>query len=266
MKIPECQAMKWQMKCWPVFVFCIMLSANIESRPLLEHLNSGSFEEQIHAMYYFGYSKNKSCFWILVKNLNKTFDKEDSSPWGERFRQAAAESLGRLGDGRAVPFLIKQYNDEKKESVKRSIIFSLGFFKDKEILPVLTDGLQSKNRDVLFESLETAASYGDTSVVSRVKSIAGTKDDTGLSVLSSYALIRLGDESEKHASLLRKELVNSDPSIRYWSAYCLSRTDRVEAIDDLIKALEIENYPWVRKEMEFALVMLAKKKREVEDR
>ena len=93
------------------------------SNPVMEYFKTGSREKQIFAMHYFSYSKNKRCFWYLVKNLNRSFDKEDKNTWGPKFRSVAAESLGRLSDERAVPFLIKRYKKEKNLKVKKSIIF-----------------------------------------------------------------------------------------------------------------------------------------------
>lgn len=231
----------------------------------MEDLDSGSQEQQISAMYYFGYSKNKACFWYLVKNLDRTIDSEDRNPLGERLRTAAAEAMGRLGDDRAVPFLLKRYRQEKRDGVKRAIIGSLSNFRDKDILPVLKDALQSDNRDLLMESMQCAASYGDSSVVPKIREIREKQEDAGLRLMSSYALVRLGDEPDKNTELLRKDIINSDPAIRFWSAYCLSRTDRIEAIGDLLRALEIENCPWVRKEIEIAVVQLARKKRDAEE-
>ncbi len=245
-----------------VLGICIAGITGADSRPMIEDISVGTVEQKISAMYYFGFSKNKASFWYMVKNLDKTYESDDLSYQGERIRKAAAESLGRLGDERAVPFLIKRFNGETREAVKISIIASLGAYKDKDILPVLKAGLESDSKEMVMEALQSAASYGDTGLVAQIKNIADKSTDDGLRLFSAYALIMLKDEPEKNAGYLRKGLSNPDPTIRFWSAGCLSLIDRIDAIEDLLKALEIENQHWVRKEIEYAVVMLALKRRD----
>ena len=113
--------------------------------------------------------------------------------------------------------------------------------------------------------MKTAAQLGDKSVVSQIKNIQGKTENTSVKMFSYYALVKLEEDIDGNAKKLKDELKNQNPIMRYWAAHYLSMTDRFEAIGDLINALEIENYYWVRREMDFAIDLLGKRKKDLEE-
>ncbi len=245
-------------------VLCYLTGAAGFPGPKIENLKTGSLEEQVEAMYYFGYSGNKKAFWYMVKNLERTFDGNDENPWGATFRQAAAVSLGRLGDDRAVPFLLKRYGVEQNEKVKQAILFALGFYKSSVILPVIRDGLSSQDRDTRVEALRAAARFKNSEIAGDIQGITDQAEDYIIKMAGAYALVSLENEPDRYAEVLLGGLTRKEPDIRFWAVYYLSRVERIDAIDDIIRALEIENYSWVRREMERALSVLyeSRKRRE----
>jgi len=232
--------------------------------PTFDDLESGSYEEKIAAMYFYGYSRNKKAFWYMVKNLEVETGIERGMELGERVRTSAAESLGRLGDERAVPFLVGRYRLEKSDPVRKSILSALSRFRGAEISQAVSDSLSSGNADVRNEALVTAAMIGDKGLVPQIKAITFKEGDTRTKYSVCFALVKLGDDPEKNSGLFRSGLKEKDPSTRFWCAYYLSLTDRTEFISDIIAAVEIENHEWVKKQMETAIVALSeiKKKRE----
>jgi hypothetical protein len=228
-----------------------------EAKPLLRDLQTGSYEQQLAAIYYFGYSGNKKAFWYFVKNLEKEFNGSQDVSWGVRLRQAAAVSLGRLRDRRGVPFLTKRYGKEKNSKVKRAIMYGLSFYKaDAESSGVIKDGLLSDNRQLMIESLNTAAVSGDKSLTGRIKEIISGSKDPEIKLVCSYALIMLGENAAGHIKPITSQLVSPMPEMRFLSAYYLKRSGYFDAAGEVLKAIEIENYQWVRREMEECLYRL----------
>ncbi len=224
--------------------------------PTIETLKTGSLEEQVEAMYFFGYSGNRKAFWHLVKNLDRSFDKEDKNQWGPVFRQAAAISLGRLQDDRGVPFLVKRYEVETNEKVKQAVLFALGFYRNADIFPVIQKGLAATDLETKIEALRCAARSGTVAASGDIKAMTDQADVFGLRMAGSYALVALGTEPDTYSRVLVEGLRHREPEIRFWAAWYISQVELTGAIDEIIRALEIENYSWVRQEMERALTVL----------
>ncbi len=238
-----------------------------EARSLLEHLRTGSFEQQLAAIYYFGYSGNKKAFWYFVKNLDREFDGEADRSWGMRFRRASAVSLGRLKDKRGIPFLVKRYGQEKNPVVKRAIMFGLSFYgRGEGVADIIRDGLVSSNRELMIEAVATAAITGDKGFVPLIRKIQNGSSDPEVKLVTAYALIKLGEESGEQIKSITSILKSPRPELRFLAAYYLSQTDSTGAIDDIIKAIEIEIYSWVRREMELCLYRLNTIRRELKEK
>ncbi len=253
-----------------ILIFFILADLNIpsaEARPLLEHLRTGSYEQQLAALYYFGYSGNRKAFWYFVKNLDRELEGEAERSWGMRFRRAAAVSLGRLKDERGIPFLVKRYGKEKNPAVRRAIMFGLSFYgRGEGVAEVIKDGLVSDNRELMIESVAAAATTGDKDFVTLLKKTgAGTKDPE-LKLVVAYALIKLGEKPETQINSITSMLKSPRPELRFLAAYYLSRTEYFRAVDNVIKAIEIEIYPWVRREMESCVYRLNGIRRELKEK
>ncbi len=235
-----------------------------EARPLLQHLRTGSYEQQLAALYYFGYSGNKKAFWYFVKNLDRELEGEAERSWGMRFRRAAAVSLGRLKDERGIPFLVKRYGKEKNPAVLRAIMFGLSFYgRGEGVTEVIKKGLVSDNRELKIESVAAAAATGDKDFVPLLKKTGNVTQDPELNLVVAYALIKLGEKPEAQIKLITSVLKSPRPELRFLAAYYLSRTEYFRAVDDVIKAIEIEIYPWVRREMESCVYRLNEIRREL---
>jgi len=259
--------MKWnRFEIFALTVLFFVTPVTLVSRPALfspdiEDLKTGSYQQQLFAMKYFGYSQNKKAFWYMVKNLNRTFDTDAGDEWGVRFRKTAAESLGRIRDLRAVPFLVKRFEVESENTVLASIVSALSFYKSPAVFKVLKKGLASDDDKVRIESVKACALYGDKTFVVQIKQLLQKKPEKQDALAIYFALLKLGDEPDINADLIKKELKNRDPEIRYLAAYFLSMTERLEAIKYLLQALEIENYSWVGRQIESTLHILAQIKR-----
>ena len=214
-----------------------------------------STDQIIEAMYQLSYYGNSTCFWDFVKYLNYT-SAEDEGSRAPQIRKAAAEALGRTKDERAVKYLVERYAKEKKDEVKSSIIFGLSFHGAPEILPVIQDGLASKDENVKHQALMAAVRYGKNDTVASIKGIFANEKDASMKMTASYALYMLNDDKDGNKKYLTAGLKSEDPVLRFRSADYIGRAGIEESGGEIIKAMEIENKWWVRTEMDRALNLL----------
>ncbi|MDH7552776.1 MAG: HEAT repeat domain-containing protein [Spirochaetota bacterium] len=238
-----------------LFVFTEVLLAD----DYIEMLKNGTWEQRITAMYTLGYSGNKKAFWYLVKYLDQSFQSENQS-LGVRVRQAAAISLGRLKDDRAIPYLVERYKKEENTEVKRAIIFALRFFKPTpEAITVVKQALADSNKDIKWEALMVSSVYCDSSLASDIAQLANS-DDPEIKVIAAYIQYTLNQNKPENEALMRKSLTHKSPLVRYWASHFLVKSVGTPALEDIMKALEIESVWWVANEMENSIYILSRKK------
>jgi HEAT repeat protein len=247
-----------------IFIFS---ATNVYSQkyehPLMNRLKTGYFERRIEAIRSLGYAKSKTGFWYYVKYLN--YEPKGGEYSSASIRMFAAESLGRIADKRAVPFLLERYKKEKDELVKERLIYAFRFYNDKEMLPFIAEALKSKNKDLQFTAILTAAEMRDQYFLDQLDVILKTNKDEITKCAAIYAICLItGTKEKKLVDQLRQYLVNIDPLIRYAAANYLSRIKPVYAIKDLRAALKIENSIWVKREIERSLVSLYLEKKRLD--
>ncbi|MCX8123932.1 MAG: HEAT repeat domain-containing protein [Spirochaetes bacterium] len=238
-----------------LFIFAGLLHAD----DYLEMLKNGTWEQRITAMYTLGYSGNKKAFWYLVKYLDQSFQSDNQS-LAVRVRQAAAISLGRLKDDRAIPYLVDRYKKEENTEVKRAILFALRFFKPTpEAIAVVKQGLADSNKDIKWEALMASCAYCDSSLSGEIGQLAQS-DDPEIKVITAYIQYMLNQNKQENESIMRKSLTHKQPLVRYWASHFLTKSVGTAALEDIMKALEIESVWWVANEMENSIYILARKK------
>lgn len=247
----------------------MFIAIHVLSKPTVEQLKTGTFEQRIEAIKYFGKIKYKKVFWDLVRYLNKDFKNKNLNSWSVKFRGHAAEALGRIGDKRAILHLLKRYKVESSLKVKRSIVYALSFYRSKDIIPVISNALISKDNDLRLEALHATAKSADYPLHDKVKSIKKTTRVYKIYLAACYTLVCLDSNAKFNYKQVQKGLAKTNPEYRFLAAYYLKKIGQTTAIEVIVKALEIENYYWVRKEMEDALAylrFLKKKRKEIQKR
>ena len=243
----------------PFFLLLFMLTESLLANDYIEILKNGTWEQRITAMYTTGYSGNKKAFWYLVKYLNQTFE-SDNQNLAVRVRQAAAISLGRLRDERAIPYLAERYKKEENSEVKRAILFAFRFFKPShESIAVVKQGLTDTNKDIQWEALMVASIYCDSSLSSEILQLA-KNDDPEMKVITAYINYMLKQNQADNEAIMLQSLTNTNPTVRYWASHFLTKSVGTKALGDIMKALEIESVWWVANEMEDNIYILARKK------
>ena len=75
----------------------------------------------------------------------------------------------------------------------------------------------------------------------------------------------LGDDVEVNRKVLIAGLLSKDPVVRYRSADYLGRLKVVQAVVDVVRAIEIENRYWVRAELDRTRSILYDERRRIQD-
>ncbi|HRX15335.1 MAG TPA: hypothetical protein P5123_03390 [Spirochaetota bacterium] len=238
-----------------VFVLLVFFSPLYAESPMFRQLMEGTLEQKTQAMYHLGYAKSRKPFWLYVKYLSFMPQERDEMS-AIQCREAAADALGRIKDPRAAKYLLERWEVEKQPIVKRKIIFSLRNYRDEKIADVIRAGLKDEDERVVFESVVSSAFYKNESLSTDIKSFMDKTEDTALKAACAFSLIMLNYEVTDNAKFLRESLTNKNPEVRYWCAFFLGEADRVEAIRDLERALDIEYRYYVARQIDLAIIRL----------
>ncbi len=236
-------------------IVLIMINPLFAESLMFKRLKTGTIEQKTEAMYHLGYARNRKAFWLYVKYLSFTPLGVDGLP-AIQCREAAADALGRIRDPRAAKYLLERWKIEKQPSVRRKIIHSLRNYQDEEIADVIRAGMKDEDERIVFESIVSSAYYKNDALSADLKSYFDSTESTTLKLACAFAQVMLNSNADDNALFLRKSLTNNDPEVRYWSAFFLAEADRVEAIRDIERALEIEYRYYVARELDMALTRL----------
>src|SRR5262245_45984236 len=152
-------------------------------------------------------------------------------------RQAAAESLGRIGDPRAMDGLTASLGDGNVE-VRRSAVEALGNLDDPKAIPALTRATGDANPTVRREAAEALLGFDEPSAGEPLLKLL---NDPDLRVRLT-ALEGLSQRRDKRALAPLSKLVK-DPNaeVRARAVRALSRYRDPAAQDGLVAALKDEN-------------------------
>jgi HEAT repeat protein len=221
----------------------------------------GSPEQVIEALNQLSYAGHKSMFWNYVKYLDYTAGEDKGGTAAYRVRKAAAEALGRLKDDRAVSHLVERFKKEKNNQVKAAILYGLSFYRSASANPLIDESLASPDDDIRYHAMMTAVTVERKEAISKIKNLFNNEKDAALKITECYALYALGDSPAENKKLLSEGLKDRDPVVRYRAADYIARLKIDSVVDDVIKALEIENRWWVRVEMDRTVTILYTEKR-----
>ena len=156
-------------------------------------------------------------------------------------RQAAAESLGRIGDARAVDPLSALLGDGNVE-VRRSAVEALGNVEDPKAIPALTRAAGDANPAVRREAAEALLSFDEPAAGEPLIKLLGDSDPR-VRLTAMEGLSQRGDR--RALAPLSKLVKDPNVEIRARAVRALARYRDPAAQEGLVAALKDEN-PEVR--------------------
>lgn len=155
-----------------------------------------------------------------------------------KIRGIAAKVLGKIGDTKAVPFLIETLNSDKESKVRAWAAFALRELKDKRSLPALLRALKDEDSTVRDWSVLALGQVGDAKAV--LPLIEVMKGDKEASV-RAFAAKALGEISDKQAvEPLISTLHDEDGLVKTYTAESLGSIGDKRAVAPLCKMLSKE--------------------------
>ncbi|MGZ3480072.1 MAG: HEAT repeat domain-containing protein, partial [Myxococcaceae bacterium] len=152
-------------------------------------------------------------------------------------RQAAAESLGRIGDARAVEPLSGLLGDGNVD-VRRSAVEALGQLDDAKAIPALSKATGDANPAVRREAAEALLSFDEPAATEALIKLLGDADPR-VRVIAMEGLSHRGDR--RALAPLAKLVKDPNVEVRARAVRALSRFRDPAAQDALVTALKDEN-------------------------
>ncbi len=155
-------------------------------------------------------------------------------------RASVVESLGLIGDRRALPVLLSALEDPDGLVVQRACA-ALGRMREKKAVPYIME-LLAGGGDTAQSAYEALGEIGDTRALGVLE--RGLKsEDLFLRAQAAYALAKLG---EKAGDKVLEKLLGGDPrgsKSGILAAYYLARLDSNRGLDYLVNLLEKKGSP-----------------------
>lgn len=153
-------------------------------------------------------------------------------------REAAAQSLGRIGTSDAIDALVRALQDPGADLVV-PLLRALHLCADQRATPVVLARLHDDNTEVIREAARTLGTIGDPAAVQPLLDILHTTRNDAIALAASEALGRLGDVSAVYEILPRMRQAAS-PMIR--RALAASIGDLLGAPDGFYRILTEEEH------------------------
>jgi HEAT repeat protein len=161
---------------------------------------------------------------ILSNELNRDIKLSDNI-----LKEYIIVALRKIADERAVPVLIKAFNQHKNSiDIRREAIKALGLMKDKRAIPVLIDALSDNN--LRSNAIEALGNIGDPSTFDVLK---GYLEDKNLKNITIYAIGNINDD--RAFKILIDSLNSRDYSFVEMAIGSLGKRKDRRAIKPLLK-------------------------------
>ena len=196
---------------------------------------------------------------------------EKARTGSDSLQYIAAQIFGRIGDGRAVPFLLDAAKDDNPH-VRREALLALGMMDLPDLAEPIAKILRAEVSDsVRAAAVESLANLRDTTVVpDLIRSLSDSAAVVRRHALAGLnrrwtdaagdaAIRALSDEDEtvrylaaqllgtrsvaRAAPSLRLALLDSSEWVRTEAAHALAKLGDLQAVDDLVDLLRIRNGP-----------------------
>ena len=181
-----------------------------------------------------------------VAALSKAL-REDSDA---RVRRTAAWALGNIEDARAVPALVHAVKNDQDGEVRRTAVWALGQIEDESAVPALTDLV--RDRDVEMRR-QAAWALGQIQAEAAVPALVTALRDSDAEVRST-AVWALGQiEAESAVEPLTGLLNDATPEVRKQAVWALGQIEAESAVPALARVVREDRDVETRQQAAWAL-------------
>ncbi|MBN2736363.1 MAG: HEAT repeat domain-containing protein [Spirochaetales bacterium] len=217
---------------------------------LLEKLKDDEFSEKIkpEIIRTLGDIKSQKAVEILMGFLENT---DEEKTW----RLYSAESLGKIGDTRALP-LLKKVFEEKDALIKAYAAKALSFFNMEEVIDILIQGLKDSNWKVRQASAEALANKDAAAAIEILKYKAKNDPVNRIKLEALKALSAIGNQQCIDFLMTLFEDEKTALDLREQALSLVLEKNPAHALDGINRVLEKD---WTKKNTKaLALNMVAK--------
>ena len=208
-----------------------------------EDMLVGTKEEKVQAIQYCGFSREKSCYYILVKAL------KDKDP---EIRAETAGALGLLRIYESIPILEGALKSEDKLNVKLALIQGIGYSGFHTGAPIILPFLSDNDVKLRLVTARALAKIRAPDSINTVNSTIESETDDLVRVTLIYASLAINVNHPENIVRLSEYFFNSSVSVRYQAAKAAQDLKIKELLARLATAIEIEELPWLNNEFKLA--------------
>lgn len=167
-------------------------------------------------------------------------------------RLTASEALGKIGDQKAEPFLVRALHDSEptvREAAARGVgrLSSVHADTGAELMTLLRDPDSSVRR----AAAQALGAVEETSALASALADLSTDPDPAIRQAAGHALLLM--EAQEAVAALFKGTTDTDPAVRQWAVAALGETGDARAVPALLDRLRHDSTAGVRAEAAYRL-------------
>ncbi len=152
----------------------------------------------------------------------------------------AVKTLGEIGNGSAVPFLVEEILKESISGERQNIAEALRMINDQTTIPAIRNSLRSGDETTRLRAIKSLGALGNREAVPDLVETLKNENHS-LRFNAIYALAEIGDETATPS--LIEVLKDQDKSISWTAARALGEIRDKRALPALIEALNDQSEP-----------------------
>ncbi len=142
------------------------------------------------------------------------------------------EAIGKLNPVGAANMLVKYLEDERDQKVKATIIKNLGRLGDENIIPFITEYLNSVDERVKANAIEALENFSNTRILEILNPF---KNDENNRIRANTALVLVRKGEDEGYNILREMLSENSEWMKASAVYALGEIGNSEALNMLIE-------------------------------
>jgi len=166
------------------------------------------------------------------------------------------EAIGKLNPEGAANMLVKYLEEERDQKVKATIIKNLGRLGDENIIPFITEYLNSVDERVKANAIEALENFSNTRILEILNPF---KKDENNRIRANTALVLVRKGENEGYSILREMLSETSRWMKASAIYALGEIGNSEALNMMIENHVFSYDDWsIKRNVVIALAKMIK--------